>query len=1232
MADVAGPALRAGPAADEGFERPQAPHEPVEVLTGGEEPVPVATIGHHTLPARWSSIALGEGLQELRVTLRQGVVPLAVWRALGRATAQGPRNARRLRVWEAYGRIASLPDEGPVALVSGDLRKDVDRMVEWCRDAELRRAVETARREWALPGIATPAALYPLHHILEHKKLEELVVSVWKGAVSEARKRSVPTFKTKWRADHYMDDDGAGAPVVAVVDVCNVQRAMEAVGGENAFDADDVWFDAHWSRAIQAIEAVILGALVQGLEMEDVVRGQVPGGWVCRMVRDAFYDSVSGRLEDRWKYELATMAYHRLNATHAGAPARPEWLRPQPHAQGYNAPCPFQGRLRGWWIRLDRAHPDASTEKGLALSNWLLQMKKAFPEIPRFRVDKAVNEWYVTFTTRPAVPQFKPAYEHRSDAGEVPVPGPDNDSLTDIRLREFRDAFGELYRAALGLARPEPGEEPPTADEPGEAALPLPGLKATFESDRAHGATWTEVHDELAYGWQFLTEYATALRGARDDIVARGGAVRPDGGGPGGEPAPAVSTLGLGRPPALVEQANVDTIDGQLRLLAHLLKPTYARVGRMEGPGGATTDVVGMLAPATMELLNARVLSDLADGMVLAPVGLAEAFKVRVISTGRAVAYWASRLVQKHMHGCLRRLPEFELIGLRSDRTIADVIDSVIGPVRLGPAEKDLLMVSGDYKASTDSLREPVSRMAVEEWCRIAGYGEQMSRLVMATMCDNTIHERKDGKGKSAPQVSAQPMGSPVSFPFLCAINWVTSVVGLRHGERRVVPEERPYGRRTIRHSGIVINGDDILFACVKGAQYHWSYSTSAAGLKPSVGKNYLSTHFGNINSAMFRPRPVQVEGPLNADGADVVYNSYHRHLRPDFARPTRWIYIPYVNVSVLRPAKRPELEEFLATGPALQRSWLEGHGASRTLGQCARADQAATRLFSIEVAERLWLGEWEDYLLRLPKGMNWFVARDLGGFGLYTSRLLRHQDTPPTPGVPDVVVTRQQCHVAAYLRDTTQPNALRTSLLRFGSAHAATTCHDDLRHLTSEMEQAGMLRWEVADRWTTPFHASGATQVLGLSAFSEGPAPCTALGWSVLLDRWEVIDTDGAPAPNVKDIIKQLTRSLQRAGTRTPRAMDVADIAGWTPRKLVLAVTPGWKWTDIPLINRVGPLERPANSLTPVRRPPRKGGKLAGYPLWLEAAPHQYLRLLEDVRHVEGEGPPPVEAGAPVV
>jgi len=231
-----------------------------------------------------------------------------------------------------------------------------------------------------------------------------------------------------------------------------------------------------------------------------------------------------------------------------------------------------------------------------------------------------------------------------------------------------------------------------------------------------------------------------------------------------------------------------------------------------------------------------------------------EPFKVRVISKGEALPYYLCKPIQKAMHGCMRRMPCFRLIGKPLSPThLADISQE--------SGLKDEWF-SIDYKAATDGL----------SWA----YSGRIFRHVIAdlppalyTVAANVLgphslyYPPKGGMGRPVyrgEQRNGQLMGSILSFPVLCLAN-----LGLYlrvNAERQIdwSPEQRL--------GSVLINGDDMLYTAPRELWKNHIELGSKIGLRMSLGKAYTHPEFAVINSVSLhmnlqqypRPSPVWLE------------------------------------------------------------------------------------------------------------------------------------------------------------------------------------------------------------------------------------------------------------------------------------------------------------------------------------------------------------------------------------
>jgi hypothetical protein len=215
---------------------------------------------------------------------------------------------------------------------------------------------------------------------------------------------------------------------------------------------------------------------------------------------------------------------------------------------------------------------------------------------------------------------------------------------------------------------------------------------------------------------------------------------------------------------------------------------------------------------------------------LVAPVGLAEALKIRVITKGPPRLNFVLKSLQKFLWKVLSQHPTFRLIGR---------------PVRVEDIEeiagfRDRWINSGDYVASTDNLCGWVSDVILDQLEETLGLPHQLTRLVRRALTGHLIEMDGEIRG----QQNGQLMGSIISFPFLCIANAAACRWSLEIAEKRMIE---------LRKSRIMINGDDNLIAThCKLFNKIWEVVCASIGLESSPGKTYFSKDFAVINSVHY--------------------------------------------------------------------------------------------------------------------------------------------------------------------------------------------------------------------------------------------------------------------------------------------------------------------------------------------------------------------------------------------
>jgi hypothetical protein len=574
--------------------------------------------------------------------------------------------------------------------------------------------------------------------------------------------------------------------------------------------------------------------------------------------------------------------------------------------------------------------------------------------------------------------------------------------------------------------------------------------------------------------------------------------------------------------------------------------------------------------------------------LAVSPVGLPEPFKVRVISKGPTMPYWVCQVLQKAIHTALQKLPEFRLTRETPDRDITSLLTEVLGTAELAIP---CFNVSGDYTAATDNLHPGSSEIISEELSLAMGLSDELSDLFKRALTGHVLHdpERELHGMPFEPQRWGQLMGSNVSFPVLCIANLAMTILALRRAEGlppqrgakggREPPPDVPRGKwgRRVGRSGILINGDDIGFQAGTAAIREWTRITTRFGLSPSVGKNFVSREFIQLNSKMFR---VDFAAPPVSLGvlADLP-SALAAQLGSGLLRLTRreWRLVPTASLAVLCPPRRVTAAEFFLSAPEWQRTFLAG-------SEGAEAD----RLNSI------FIEIWSPFLRLLPTGlMNWFVPRSLGGFGLRATR--------------PVVLNEPQSHAAAWFRDNTSPETERLARLRWETPDARTTTRAVADRLLRELQSAGVIRWDHLPFGSEPISTAALEQAVVLTGLGVPIPPASdgvrkdpdLRGFGVfggmtdadaveaLRNRHAPVERGPAPGPrgeggppatergaplSLSEEVRLMentrwyresVRLLKKASTSTSRKMSLPEIEAFVPRAA------GWVWNfgfvDVP-------------------------------------------------------------------
>lgn len=246
------------------------------------------------------------------------------------------------------------------------------------------------------------------------------------------------------------------------------------------------------------------------------------------------------------------------------------------------------------------------------------------------------------------------------------------------------------------------------------------------------------------------------------------------------------------------------------------------------------------------------------------PACILEPMKVRLITKpglGLHVRmHKLQRSLRKFLYGSLPDI--FKLTGGTLTR---EDLWSIVGD----GMEYDEFICSGDYSAATDNLLGDVTARIYKNACadrvglkdpRLYENAKNSLQGVQILQTRTMTPTYKDpGGGKSIlnnyeyqledfRQTNGQLMGHVLSFPILCIANYCA----FWDSCERALGFELTFAQMR-RFFPVLINGDDILFKTKRCHYEIWMKTIKEYGFDPSVGKNYFSDKFLQINSELWK-------------------------------------------------------------------------------------------------------------------------------------------------------------------------------------------------------------------------------------------------------------------------------------------------------------------------------------------------------------------------------------------
>lgn len=457
-------------------------------------------------------------------------------------------------------------------------------------------------------------------------------------------------------------------------------------------------------------------------------------------------------------------------------------------------------------------------------------------------------------------------------------------------------------------------------------------------------------------------------------------------------------------------------------------------------------------------VVDSGLLIPVVEPVCANPYPIPEPLKVRMITMGEAPEYYRALALQQSWWKRIKVYSPFRYTG----RVITDSDwDDFWNQWEF---ERGTRFVSGDYEASTDNLNPELSRYVVKRIFKgyrakelsalerlqnpsdsvldqIESIRRERHHLELLAVRSTLLHRLMRGVHgdlavnapyRDALQSWGQLMGSPCSFPVLNIINLCATASALRVPVGRLLGP-REGAPRWVPDRPVLCNGDDIAFSYYFDQEYErWKKVVSACGLKPSLGKNYTSEFFCQINSQcrLMRPkffwvdtpgrtpqdRPPYYDPPFFPHGAEetpwhrpttLPLKRLVRAIKRESARfgePTVWErnqgqvqdltslfsdvpleaedwvaerhhpYVPFVNLALLRGFERKGQDAGKDVKPFL------------TYQDCGERCQQLVSGFSGKERDHLilqFVHYHREVLSRCPGGFSWYSPPVLGGAGM---------------------------------------------------------------------------------------------------------------------------------------------------------------------------------------------------------------------------------------------------------
>lgn len=281
----------------------------------------------------------------------------------------------------------------------------------------------------------------------------------------------------------------------------------------------------------------------------------------------------------------------------------------------------------------------------------------------------------------------------------------------------------------------------------------VPSQGASIESGRAFGGQKNHLLSGTKYRVESTPDLDKYLSWVSPEFIPREGDLDSDSEGEDGVPGntatiPSLELVDFVRNTAFLGGGSPDLLRVRWWPIARIGKRVERNVTLCDYDNLHVREVVSFNLGSYLEQERARIArQELSSPLKAKTHGILEPLKVRVITKGEALPYYLSKPLQKAVHGAMRRMPQFRLIGrplcptdlmdlrpIRRGRYVSPAPGpdgSFLPPLVLPPVE----WFSVDYSAATDELSATLSatlmdlildsiqeKLAKElpDWCRIS--------------------------------------------------------------------------------------------------------------------------------------------------------------------------------------------------------------------------------------------------------------------------------------------------------------------------------------------------------------------------------------------------------------------------------------------------------------------------------------------------------------------------------